>query len=104
MSTEDKNVKTRNVRTEKLFRALLDSSPIGIYIIQDRKFELVSPQFQKITGYSEDELLGMDSFELVFIEDRDSLKKNAVKMLRGKLFSPYDATPQKRRSEPDPAP
>ncbi len=66
------------------------NSPIGIYLIQDGKFCFVNPELQKITGYKEYELLGMESFKLVFPEDWNMVRENAVKMLKAKSHSPYE--------------
>ena len=77
-------------QSEQLLGALFISLPIGIYIVQDRKFQFVSSQFQQSSGYSEDELIGTDPLELVFYEDRHMVRENAIKMLRGKTASPYE--------------
>lgn len=66
------------------------NSPIGIYVVQDRKFRFINPELQKITGYNEDELLGMESLKLVFNEDRNMVKENAVKMLKLESHTPYE--------------
>jgi PAS domain S-box-containing protein len=66
------------------------NSPIGIYVVQDGKFCFVNPELQKITGYKEDELLGMESLRLVFTEDRNIVRQNAVKMLKLKSHAPYE--------------
>ncbi|RLA92881.1 MAG: hypothetical protein DRG25_05530 [Deltaproteobacteria bacterium] len=81
---------TKTKLAKELFRSLFLSSPIGIYIIQDGKFKLINPQFQKITGYSKEELLDMYSLKLVYPEDRDLVRKNAIKMLKGESLSPYE--------------
>jgi PAS domain S-box-containing protein/putative nucleotidyltransferase with HDIG domain len=73
-------------RAKELFSTLINSSPIGIYIVQDRKFQFVNPQFQKLTGYSKDELLGMDYSRLVLPEDRE----NVTQILKGKGASPHE--------------
>jgi PAS domain S-box-containing protein len=64
--------------------------PVGMYIIQDGKFCFVNPQFQKITGYDADELLGMNAVDLVLPVDRKTVKENAAKMLRGDRTTPYE--------------
>ena len=76
--------------TEELFKTFVHSSPIGIFIIQDRKFRFVNPQFQKDTGYSADELLGMDALAVVHPEDRPTVRENAVQMLKGQRSHPYE--------------
>jgi PAS domain S-box-containing protein len=81
---------TERKQAEELFRSLASSSPGGIYIVQDGRFQFVNPQFQKYAGYSESELLVMDSLSLVSPEDKNTVRKNAVKMLKGKRSSPYE--------------
>jgi len=69
---------------------LIMTAPIGIYIVQDRKFKIVSPRFQNITGYRENELLAMNSLDIVFPEDREMVRENARKMLKAAHSSPYE--------------
>jgi len=76
-------------KTETLFETLANKSPVGVYIVQDGKFCYVNPSFERCTGYKEDELLGQDSLEPVFPEDREMVRENAIKMLKGELDSPY---------------
>ncbi len=69
---------------------LFHSSPIGIYIIQDGHFRFVGHQFARITGYGEDELIGVPSLNLVHPEDRNTVRENAVKMLKGERSLGYE--------------
>jgi len=81
---------TERKEAVELYRTLANSSPVGVYIVQDRKFRFVNPQFQKYTGFSEDELLDTESLELVHPEDRERVRENAVEMLKGNRLSPYE--------------
>jgi two-component system sensor histidine kinase/response regulator len=81
---------TERRRAEEILRTLSNSSTIGIYIVQDLEFKFVNPQFQKYTGYNEDELRGTNSLMLVFAEDRDRVGENAIKMLKREKVSPYE--------------
>jgi diguanylate cyclase (GGDEF)-like protein/PAS domain S-box-containing protein len=81
---------TENANLEELFRTLVRSSPIGNYIIQDRALKFVNPMFETHTGYSEQELLGKDPMMLVVPEDREMVRANAIRMLRGELTTPYE--------------
>jgi len=80
---------TERKQMEKLFKTVTNSSQVGIYIVQGRKFQMANPQFQKLTGFTEDELTGMDSLALVLDEDRDKVREEAIKMLNGERSSPY---------------
>jgi PAS domain S-box-containing protein len=75
--------------TENLFETLANESPVGLYIIQDGKFCYTNPTFQSTTGYKEDELLGRDALGLVVPEDREQVRENAIKMLKGERTLPY---------------
>jgi PAS domain S-box-containing protein len=81
---------TRRRRLEEAFRDLFLHAPIGIYIVQNRKLRLVNPGFQKITGYSEEELQGQDCLYLSTPEYKDKIRLNAVQMLKGKTCYPYE--------------
>jgi len=54
---------------EELNRTLVDSSPVGLCIIQDGMFQFVNPKFLEYSGYSEDELLRMDPMALAHPDD-----------------------------------
>ncbi len=75
-------------------------SPIGIYIVQDGKFCFVNYEFQRITGYNEEELIGTESLAFVHHEDREMVRENAVKMLKGKRTTPYLARINTKHGEP----
>jgi len=62
---------------------------IGSYIVQDGKFRYVNPEFGRITGYREEELLGTDPLALVHEDYRDHVRQNAKAMLRGDSDMPY---------------
>jgi len=81
---------TERTDTGSLFETLSSKSPVGLYVVQDGRFCYTNPAFQNITGYREDELLGSDSLELVVPEDREHVRENAVKMLKGERTLPYE--------------
>ena len=81
---------TERTQAEELNRALANSSQIGVYIVQGGRFQIINPKFQEYTGFSEAELLGMESLSLVHPEDREMVRENAVQMLKGKRSSPYE--------------
>ncbi|SDT88048.1 PAS domain S-box protein [Desulfobacula phenolica] len=65
-------------------------SPIGTYVVQGHKFRFTNTKFQKISGYSENELLKMNPLDLVIEEDRQKVRDNAVAMLKHKRKEPYE--------------
>jgi len=81
---------TERKQAEELYRTLANSSPVGVYIVQDGKFVFVNPQFQKYTGFSEDKLVGTESLKLVHPGDKERVRESAVAMLKGKRLTPYE--------------
>ena len=88
--SERKRAEEQLKESERLYSTMAHSSQVGVYIIQDGKFVFANPQFQKDSGYAEDELLGREALGLVHPEDKELVRENAVKMLKGELSSPYE--------------
>lgn len=78
----------QHVQEGELLR-IFRTTPIGLFIIQDGKFQFVNDIFQRITGGQPDELIGTESRNLVLPEDREMVRENAVKMLKGERIEPY---------------
>ena len=55
---------TERKEAEELSRNLITASPIGIYIIQDGKFQIANQWFHEITSFGKDELPLMDPASL----------------------------------------
>lgn len=88
---EENKVKTNGSNgSGELAQALMRCAGTGIYIIQDGKFQYVNQLFQELTGYSEQELLGMYSLDLVHPEDREKVRAKAVESLKGHNARPYE--------------
>ena len=81
---------TNHQQMKELYEILADSSPVGVYIYQDGKFQFVNRQFQKHTGFSEDELKVMAPYELIHPEDRAATRQNAIQMVKGYRLAPYE--------------
>ncbi|MCR4419300.1 MAG: diguanylate cyclase [Clostridia bacterium] len=77
-------------RREDLLRSTFEHTPIGMYIVSGGKFETVNPQFEQLSGYTLEELVGRDSLSLVFPEDREKVRQEAVRMLKGGEARPYE--------------
>ncbi len=74
----------------EFFDNIFVNSPIGIFIIQDGKFVFANPEFQKISGYNESEITNMNSLKIVHRDDKQFVRENAIKMLKGQLSNPYE--------------
>ena len=80
---------SRQRQESEILRILRASSPIGLFIVQDRKFQFVNDVFRRTSGHSPEELIGTDPMKLVLPEDREMVRENAIKMLNGERSSPY---------------
>jgi PAS domain S-box-containing protein len=89
--SKDKIVKKDSVLNGAIesFTDIFIGSPIGIYIVQDGKFRFANPEFLETAGYTLDELSGKDSSIIILPEDRELVRENAIKMLKGQRSSPY---------------
>ena len=85
-----KKITESHVEDDEMYKILMINSPTGIYIIQDGRFKFVNNKFKEYTGFSDEELLDRDSLSLVFPEDRERVRQNAILMLKGKTSLPYE--------------
>jgi diguanylate cyclase (GGDEF)-like protein/PAS domain S-box-containing protein len=81
---------TEHEREKEFYKSLAISSLVGIYILRDGKFRFVNPKFQEYVGYTANELIGMNSLDIVHPEDRESVREQAVKMLKIQQPVPYE--------------
>jgi two-component system NtrC family sensor kinase len=79
----------KSTSDDELFKTLSEELPVGVCIMQDGKFCYVNSTFPIAIGYTVDELVGRDSLDTVVPEDREIVKENTIKMLKGELRSPY---------------
>jgi len=81
---------TERKEAEDLSRNLIVGSPVGIYIIQDKGFQLVNQLFHDITGFDKDDVSHMEPMEMVHPDDRETVRQQALSLLRGKTLTPYE--------------
>jgi len=74
----------------ELAQALLCCVGTGVYVVEEGKFQYVNPMFLELTGYSEPELLGKYSLDLVYPEDREMVREKAIESLKGGSSLPYE--------------
>ena len=77
-------------QAEALYRTLANTSRAGVYIIQKGKFRFINYNAARYAGYTEEEMIGMDSLNVVLPQDRPSVIENSRKMLTGALNAPYE--------------
>lgn len=95
-SLKDKNIVityediTDRKIAEEVYRTMADSSQAGVYVVQDGVFQFVNENAARYAGYSQKELTGMNSMQLVLPEDRFMVKENSHKLLHGEKKSPHE--------------
>ncbi len=76
--------------TRDFLEAISLHSPVGMYVVQDGHIRHANPKFCQDTGYTLEQLLKMNSLDIVHPADRDAVRKNAILMLKGELTAPYE--------------
>ncbi|MBN2349047.1 MAG: PAS domain S-box protein [Bacteroidales bacterium] len=86
--TERKHASEALQTSEAKFRALVEQSLTGIYILQPDRFLYVNHQFTEIFGYSRAEILsGMGPRDLIIEEDIQMVVNNIQQRISGKIKS-----------------
>lgn len=69
--------------SESKFRLVADTVTAAIWLIQNERFVYFNKEFEKITGYSRDEILAMHPWDLVHPDFREENYARAQARLRG---------------------
>ena len=69
---------------------IISNVGMGIYIVQNGKFVYVSPLFQKLSGYSNADLAGTNPLDYIHPDDRETVRKKAVKSLKKESTASYE--------------
>lgn len=80
------------------YKALIENSLVGVYIIQNNKFKYVNKRFCEIFGYKREEIVNhMDLLEIVYEEDKRLVSTNLRKRMNHRLKSiEYEFRGQKK--------
>ncbi|HOI72642.1 MAG TPA: PAS domain S-box protein [Syntrophales bacterium] len=74
--------------SEIKFRALAESTSALIFLIQDTKIQYVNPAFEAVTGYSMEDVAGMNFWDIVHPDHREMVKARGLKRLEGEEQPP----------------
>ncbi len=86
--TENKKVEAELKESEAKFRTLSEDALIGIYLIQDMRFQYVNPEIAQMLGYSVEELTGIkDMLECVHPDQREIARQGIENILNGQHSS-----------------
>jgi diguanylate cyclase (GGDEF)-like protein/PAS domain S-box-containing protein len=75
---------------KELFSAITHSSPIGIYIVRDRKICYINHQFETIVGFNMNELMSTKVLSYIHPDDRELVRNNAINSLKTGVCQPYE--------------
>jgi two-component system cell cycle sensor histidine kinase/response regulator CckA len=81
--TERKYAEQALIESESKFRAVADTASSAIYIHNNIRFLYVNRASEEISGYTAEELLKMNPFQLVFPEDHELVRNRAVERVQG---------------------
>jgi PAS domain S-box-containing protein len=81
--TERKKTEDILRQSEEKFRAVAESTPAQIVIFQGDRFVYVNSYSEAITGYSQDELLKMNFWELVHPDDAEVIRQRGLARQKG---------------------
>jgi len=73
--------------SEEKYRALVEQSLVGIYIIKDGVFEYVNPKVLEMTGAERDEIIGASPLDYVHEDDEEEMRENLKKRHEGEAES-----------------
>ena len=94
-----KNNYPKQINLFELSETITANIGVGVYIVQQGKFVYTSPIYRKLTGYAEHELIGVNSLEYVHPEDKDKVRQQAIKCLKGESSDSYEYRYIKKNGE-----
>lgn len=85
--TERKRIDEELREEKERFRSLAESSSFSIFVYR-KKFLYVNPRFEELLGYSKEELLKMNFWEVVSPNHRELVKKRGLARIKGDVEEP----------------
>lgn len=81
--TERKELEKELKENELLFRAVSENASFAVFIYQDNKFIYLNPEALKISGYTLEEFMKMNFWDIVHPDFKDLVKQRGLARLRG---------------------
>ncbi|HUN55452.1 MAG TPA: PAS domain S-box protein [Smithella sp.] len=91
--SENKSGREKKIQHDDLSHLAQDiiaNAGVGIYIVQHGKFVYVSDLYKKLTGYTDMELLNTNSLNNIYSNDREDVRRQAIKHLKKESVEPYE--------------
>jgi diguanylate cyclase (GGDEF)-like protein/PAS domain S-box-containing protein len=73
-----------------LTKDIIAKAGVGIYIVQHGEFIYASELYEKMTGYTEEDLIGTYSLSNIYPDDRDKVRNKAIQGLKTNNSEPYE--------------
>ena len=83
--TNRKNKEKELQESEEKFRQLAETTEAGMFVYNGERFVIVNPAFQKITGYSREELEDLNPWKVIHPLFRDMVRERATSRLKGEI-------------------
>ncbi len=88
--SEKYEARVQLAESEEKYRLLTEKSLTGIYIAStEGKILYINKRLEEISGYSADEIVGTDIFQVVHPDDRERVKEMSARRIRGDAVSEY---------------
>jgi PAS domain S-box-containing protein len=81
--TERKLVEEELKQSEEKYRLLIENIQEGVFVIQDAKMQFVNKAFRNITGYGNEEIIGIDFRHFVAPEDLEMVQDRYSRRQKG---------------------
>ena len=72
--------------SEEKYRSVIESAPVGIFIIKDEVIQYVNPVMNEITGYTEQDVLGKHFLNFVAKKYREIEQQFYTRRMKGEIF------------------
>jgi PAS domain S-box-containing protein len=81
--TERREREERLEERRRLYSTLVEQSPNGVMIVQDESVQFVNPRMERLTGWSESELLGRPFYEVMAEKYRELVRERYERRTSG---------------------
>ena len=71
------------IASERLFRSLAETAPVGITIVQDGVLRYVNPTVTRLMGYTTEEMVGQSPFSFIHPEMREEANRRSQSRAQG---------------------
>lgn len=75
---------------DELYATLTESSQIAFFVAQDGKIVFANPKGAEQAGCKLDELIGLNSQTFIHPEDKDRVREQGIRMLKGESIPPIE--------------